>query len=106
MSEDTNRDMVTVLDREEQKQELEPPKKYKVVLLNDDFTPMDFVVDILVRLFGKARDQAAKIMLDVHNKGKGIAGVYSHEIAETKARMVYELAQNHGHPLKADMEPE
>lgn len=106
MSEGTGKDMITVLDREEQEQDLEPPKKYKVVLLNDDFTPMEFVVDILVRLFGKARDQAAKIMLDVHNSGKGIAGVYTHEIAETKARMVFELAQNHGHPLQADTEPE
>ncbi len=106
MSEGTGKDMITVLDREEQEQDLEPPKKYKVVLLNDDFTPMEFVVDILVRLFGKARDQAAKIMLDVHNSGKGIAGVYTHEIAETKARMVFDLAQSQGHPLKADTEPE
>ncbi len=106
MSEDFDQDRITVLDREEEEQDLEPPKKYKVVLLNDDFTPMDFVVDILVRLFGKARDQAAKIMLDVHNSGKGIAGVYTHEIAETKARMVFALAQSQGHPLQAETEPE
>ena len=104
MSEDTSRDLIPVLD--EEKQELEPPKKYKVVLLNDDFTPMDFVVEILVTVFSKARDQATKIMFDVHNSGKGIAGVYTHEIAETKAQMVTHTAQAYDHPLKADLEPE
>lgn len=104
MSEDASRDLVPVLDREEQK--LEPPKKYKVVLLNDDFTPMDFVVNLLVQMFGKRQDQANRIMVEVHQKGKGIAGIYSHEIAETKARIACEFAQSAGYPLKADTEPE
>lgn len=104
MSEETGRDLIPVLD--EEKQELEPPKKYKVVLLNDDFTPMDFVVQILVKVFAKAPDQATKIMFDVHKKGKGIAGVYTHDIAETKAQMVSQTARAHDHPLKADLEAE
>ncbi|MDO8453954.1 MAG: ATP-dependent Clp protease adapter ClpS [Sulfurimonas sp.] len=85
---------------------LKYPKKYKVYLLNDDYTSMDFVIDILMTLFHKTYQEAENIMLEVHKKEKGLCGVYTHEIAETKVMQVSKKAREHGFPLKAIMEEE
>ncbi|HHY01247.1 MAG TPA: ATP-dependent Clp protease adapter ClpS [Paracoccus sp.] len=82
------------------------PPMYKVLLLNDDFTPMEFVVHILERLFGMTHAQAIEIMLTVHRKGVAVVGVFSHEIAETKVAQVMELARRQQHPLQCTMEKE
>ena len=82
------------------------PPLYKVLLLNDDFTPMEFVVHILERLFGMTHAQAIEIMLTVHRKGVAVVGVFSHEIAETKVAQVMELARRQQHPLQCTMEQE
>lgn len=86
------------------KPKLKKPSMYKVILLNDDFTPMDFVILILKRFFRKSEEDADRIMLQVHHQGAGIAGVYSHEIAETKVYLVNEFARSNQHPLKCIME--
>ncbi|MBF0442367.1 MAG: ATP-dependent Clp protease adapter ClpS [Oligoflexales bacterium] len=80
------------------------PSMYKVLLLNDDFTPMDFVVFILESIFQKDHATATRIMLSVHHEGKGICGVYTREIAETKVNIVNREARKNGYPLKATME--
>jgi ATP-dependent Clp protease adaptor protein ClpS len=85
---------------------VETPKKFKVILLNDDFTPMEFVTLVLTNYFDKSPDQAEKIMLDVHNQGSGIAGVYSREIAEMKVHQVTSLSRKNEYPLKTIMEAE
>lgn len=77
---------------------------YKVLLLNDDFTPMDFVVQILQRFFAKSREQATQIMLKVHNEGVGLCGIYPHDIAETKVNQVVAYAREQQHPLQCVME--
>lgn len=82
------------------------PKKYKVFLLNDDYTSMDFVVDILITIFHKSYEQAERVMLDIHKKDHGLCGVYTHEIAETKIIQVTKRAKQSGFPLKATMEEE
>jgi len=86
--------------------EVEEPKKYKVFLLNDDYSTMDFVIDVLTRVFRKNIDQATKIMLNIHNNGKDVCGIYTHEIASTKVAQVKTLAREKGFPLKAIMEEE
>lgn len=86
--------------------DLQEPKKYKVFLLNDDFSTMDFVIDILVIVFRKTVDEASSIMLNIHNKGRDICGVYTHEIASTKVAQVKTMAREKGFPLKAVMEEE
>ncbi len=80
------------------------PPLYQVVLLNDDFTPMEFVVDILQSIFGMQRTRATQVMLEVHTKGKGICGVFNFEIAETKVAQVMGVAQQQQHPLLCTME--
>ena len=85
---------------------LDTPKMYKVILLNDDYTPMDFVVLVLRRFFAKSEEEATKIMLDVHKKGAGVAGVYSLEIAEMKVMQVNQFAQLNQNPLKSTLEEE
>lgn len=85
---------------------LKYPKKYKVFILNDDYTSMDFVVDILMTVFHKSYQEAESVMLEVHKKDKGLCGVYSHEIAETKVMQVQKRAKDNGFPLKATMEEE
>ena len=80
------------------------PTLYKVVLLNDDYTPMDFVVHVLESLFQKSPAEAFRIMMQVHVNGRGIAGVYPWEVAETKADKVASLANEAGHPLRATIE--
>ncbi len=82
------------------------PSLYKVLLLNDDYTPMDFVVYVLERFFNKPRDEATRIMLHVHQKGVGICGVYTYEVAEMKVAQVMNFARQHQHPLQCTMEKE
>lgn len=82
------------------------PKKYKVFILNDDYTSMEFVIEVLMSIFHKNYEQAQSIMLEVHKKEKGLCGVYTHEIAETKVMLVMKKAQDSGFPLKATMEKE
>jgi ATP-dependent Clp protease adaptor protein ClpS len=89
---------------EEAKPEIKQPPLYRVVLINDDYTPMEFVVNILESIFGMERTRATQVMLEVHTKGKGICGVYNFEIAETKVAQVMGLAQQHQHPLLCTME--
>ena len=86
--------------------ELTYPKKYKVYLLNDDYTTMDFVVDILMTVFHKSYEEAQNIMLEVHKKDRGLCGVYTYEIAETKVMQVISKAKENGFPLKATLEEE
>ena len=85
---------------------LDTPKMYKIILLNDDYTPMDFVVLVLRRFFAKTEEQATEIMLDVHKKGAGVAGIFSLEIAEMKVMQVNQFAQLNKYPLKSTLEEE
>ena len=85
---------------------LDVPKMYKVILLNDDYTPMDFVVLVLRRFFGKTEEQATQVMLDVHKKGAGVAGVFTLEMAEMKTMQVNQFARMNQHPLKSTLEAE
>jgi len=82
------------------------PALYKVLLLNDDYTPMEFVVYVLERFFQKSREDATTIMLHVHQNGVGLCGVFTYEVAETKVSQVLELARRHEHPLQCTMEKE
>ncbi|WP_281660172.1 ATP-dependent Clp protease adapter ClpS [Microvirgula aerodenitrificans] len=83
---------------------LAPPPMYKVVLLNDDFTPMDFVIIVLERFFHMDREHATQVMLKVHTEGRGVCGVYSKDVASTKVVQVTEYAKVHQHPLQCVME--
>lgn len=85
---------------------LKHPKKYKVFILNDDYTSMDFVIDVLISIFHKSYEEAQSIMLEVHKKERGLCGIYTHEIAETKVMQVIRKAKDNGFPLKATMEEE
>ena len=80
------------------------PSMYKVLMLNDDYTPMEFVVHILERFFNKSRQEATRIMLHVHKRGVGICGVYTYEVAETKVTQVMDFARQHQHPLQCTLE--
>lgn len=82
------------------------PSMYRVLILNDDYTPMEFVVLILERFFQKNREQATRIMLHVHQKGVGVCGVYTYEVAETKVAQVMDMARRNEHPLQCTMEKE
>lgn len=84
--------------------EIKEPEMFKVILLNDDYTTMDFVVHVLVTIFNKQTAEATKIMLDVHQKGKGFVGTYTYDIARTKIKQTHELAKANEFPLKAIME--
>ena len=86
--------------------EIKVPRKYKVVLLNDDYTPMDFVVEVLKRFFHLSEEIAVQVMLQVHIQGKGICGVFTRDIAETKVAQVNDYARMNQHPLLSSMEPE
>jgi ATP-dependent Clp protease adaptor protein ClpS len=79
---------------------------YKVLMLNDDYTPMEFVVDVLQHIFQKTRDEATKIMLHVHQKGVGVCGVYTYEVAETKVTQTVDYARKNQHPLQCTLEKE
>lgn len=89
---------------QEAKPKLKRPPMYKVILLNDDYTPMDFVVMVLQRIFGMTEEKATQIMLHVHTRGIGICGVFTRDIAETKVALVNQLARENQHPLKCTME--
>ena len=89
---------------EEAKPKLQQPPLYKVVMLNDDYTPMDFVVQVLQQFFHHSREKAVQIMLQVHTQGRGVAGVFPAEIAETKTAQVNGYARQHQHPLLTVME--
>lgn len=80
------------------------PAMYKVLMLNDDYTPMEFVIHVLERFFGKTSDDATRIMLHVHQRGVGVCGVFTHELAETKATQVMDLARQNDHPLQCTIE--
>lgn len=88
------------------KPKLKRPPLYKVLLLNDDYTPMEFVIILLRSVFSMPEEKAAQVMMHVHQKGVGVCGVYTREIAETKVEMVMEFAQANQHPLQCTMEPE
>jgi len=82
------------------------PAMYRVLLLNDDYTPMEFVVHVLERFFNKSREAATEIMLHVHHRGVGVCGVYTYEVAETKVTQTIDFARRHQHPLQCTMEKE
>jgi ATP-dependent Clp protease adaptor protein ClpS len=82
------------------------PSLYKVLLLNDDYTPMEFVIHVLEKFFSKGRDEATRIMLHVHQKGVGVCGVFTYEVAETKVAQVMDFARQNQHPLQCRMEKE
>lgn len=97
-------EILDVKSRETTKIETRTPKMYRVILYNDDYTTMDFVVEILVSVFGKPAAEATRIMLDVHKKGKGVCGVYTHDIAQTKVNQVHQLASKNQFPLRCSYE--
>jgi ATP-dependent Clp protease adaptor protein ClpS len=89
---------------EAQKAKLKPPPMFKVMLLNDDYTPMEFVVVVLQKFFAMTRERATQVMLKVHREGIGVCGVYPHDIANTKVQLVASFARKHQHPLQCVME--
>jgi ATP-dependent Clp protease adaptor protein ClpS len=89
---------------EAQRSKLQPPPMFKVMLLNDDYTPMEFVVVVLQKFFGMSREKATQVMLKVHREGIGVCGVYPHDIASTKVQQVAAYARRHQHPLQCVME--
>jgi len=95
---------VAVLQRTKSK--VKRPSMYKVILLNDDYTPMDFVVHILERFFNKSVEESIKLMLQIHNDGSALCGIYTFEVAEAKSVAVMEYAQVNGHPLECLIEEE
>lgn len=90
----------------ENKTKTQRPPLYKVLILNDDFTPMEFVVHVLERFFGMPREEATRIMLHVHRRGVGLCGVFTYEVAETKVTQVVDYARKHQHPLQCTLERE
>jgi ATP-dependent Clp protease adaptor protein ClpS len=89
---------------EKQQTKLKPPPLYKVILCNDDFTPMEFVVLVLQKFFGMSRELATRVMLKVHTEGRGVCGVYPRDVAATKVELVLGFARQHQHPLQCVME--
>ena len=90
----------------ETKTKTKKPSMYKVLMLNDDYTPMEFVVHVLQQIFGKPREEAMQIMLHVHRRGVGVCGVFTYEVAETKVTQVVDYARQHQHPLQCTLEKE
>ena len=95
-------DSTPVVERQEQK--VKPPPMYQVMLLNDDYTPMEFVVSVLQKFFGMGREKATQVMLKVHREGRGVCGVYPHDVAATKVEQVSSYSRQHQHPLQCVME--
>lgn len=91
---------------EEVKPALKRPRKYKVILLNDDYTPMEFVIEVLVTFFRLNEEMATRVMLQVHTQGRGVCGIYTRDIAETRVAQVNDFARHNQHPLLCSMEPE
>lgn len=105
MSDDTpNQDRDSGLAIKEAKPKLRRPPMFKVLLLNDDYTPMEFVVIVLENIFGMNREKATQVMLHVHTRGQGVCGVFTKDIAETKVAQVNDFARSHQHPLLCTME--
>ena len=96
----TKQENVNLLERSKTK----PPKLYKVILLNDDFTTMEFVIEVLVMFFSMNQERATQVMLQIHNEGSAICGLYPKDIAETKVNQVSAFAKQHGHPLRCHTE--
>ncbi len=94
----------SVVTKTKTKTKTKKPSMYKVILLNDDYTPMEFVVHVLERFFSKSQEAATRIMLHVHQRGVGVCGVYSFEVAETKVVQVIDFSRRHQHPLQCTME--
>tara|TARA_X000000950_G_scaffold16685_1_gene18170 strand:+ start:189 stop:563 length:375 start_codon:yes stop_codon:yes gene_type:complete len=90
----------------EEKPKLKKPPLYKVIMLNDDYTPMEFVIEMLQTYFSKSQEQATEIMLHIHQKGIGVCGLYTYEIAESKATQVLDKARKNQHPLQIKLEKE
>ena len=101
LNEDFNTSLVTEI-----KPKTKKPSLYKVLMLNDDYTPMEFVIEVLEKFFNKKREEATQIMLHVHQKGIGMCGIYTYEIAETKAVQVTNYARKYEHPLQLQLENE
>ena len=102
--EDTRRGSEDGLVVQEAKPKLKPPPLYKVVLLNDDYTPMEFVVQVLENFFSMDREKATQVMLHVHTRGVGVCGVYTKDVAETKVAQVNDFSRSHQHPLLCAMD--
>jgi len=96
----TRQENVNLLERSKTK----PPKLYKVVLINDDFTTMEFVIEVLRTFFSMGQERATQVMLQIHNEGSAVCGLYPKDIAETKVNQVSAFATQHGHPLRCHME--
>jgi ATP-dependent Clp protease adaptor protein ClpS len=99
-----NQDLFEQNEQENVKDKVKPPDMYRVILLNDHYTSMEFVVEVLMEIFHKETMEATSIMMDVHNKGKGIVGIYTYDIARTKIEQVKQAAKANNFPLKCDME--
>ncbi len=104
MSKKTDQDTFDDLAVQEAQPKLKRPPLYKVLLLNDDYTPMEFVVHILESFFGMGREKATQVMLEVHTRGAGVCGVFTRDIAETKVAQVNDFSRENQHPLKCTME--
>ena len=102
-SEDYDSNISSVVELEEPK--LKKPSLYRVILLNDDYTPMEFVIYVLQTFFGYDKEKSTQIMLAVHTKGKGVCGIYTKEVAETKSNQINNFAKQNEHPLVSDIEP-
>ncbi len=100
---DWQRESDTVV--EESRPMLKKPRMFQVILLNDDYTPMEFVVELIEQFFYKSRENATSIMLSIHTEGKGVCGIYSEDVAETKAAVVNQYSMDHQHPLLCEIEP-
>ncbi len=99
-----NRELEEGVSVQDSRPELQPPPRYKVLLLNDDFTPMEFVVQVLESVFHLSREKATQIMLHVHTRGVGVCGLFARDVAETKVAQVMDFARRHQHPLMCTME--
>lgn len=104
MTKQTDNDLHDDLALQEARPQLKRPPLYKVLLLNDDYTPMEFVVQVLEKFFGMGREKATQIMLQVHTQGMGVCGVYSRDVAESKVTQVNDFSYENQHPLKCTME--
>jgi len=104
MTKQTDHDLHDDLALQEARPQLKRPPLYKVLLLNDDYTPMEFVVHVLEKFFSMGREKATQIMLQVHTQGVGVCGVYSRDVAETKVAQVNDFSYENQHPLKCTME--